>query len=200
MGAVPFSLLFCMRIFLAIDIPESVRRELVLLIEELKKVSAPVRWTPSQNLHLTLKFLGETGEERARLAAGAAARALSEAGSFRLRLAGLGAFPNLERPLVLWVSVKEGEEFLTALARAIETCLEPLGFPREERPFSAHLTLGRVKGGGPKLRSLAAAIKAKVFSSAHPFPVTQVALYKSTLSPAGSVYEPLRFFPLRSVV
>ena len=186
-----------MRAFLAIDIPEIVRQELTLLLGDLKKCGVPVRWTLPRNLHLTLKFLGEIEIKQAEQVAVLTSRLCENQKPFGLRLAGLGAFPDLNRPRVVWVGVeRSGSDRLVSLVEKIESELQAVEFKRGDPPFSAHLTLGRVKADGPPLRKLTAVVRSNEFSSAYAFDVNQITFYKSTLHPAGAIYEPIQFFPL----
>ena len=119
-------------------------------------------WVKPDNLHYTLRFLGEVGEDGARRAArGGAPRPRRAARAFDATLGALGAFPNARRARVIWLGMTEGGEPLVALARALERALARRGFDREaDKPFSAHLTLGRVREPGPDWTEQLAAARA----------------------------------------
>ncbi|GBD29021.1 RNA 2',3'-cyclic phosphodiesterase [bacterium HR32] len=120
---------------------EAVRRRLV---EAWPHGERLVKWVEPENLHLTLKFLGEVGEGKA-VDVLTALEGLAGRGEFYVRYAGLGAFPRARGARVLWIGVTEGADRLASLAAWVEDRLRPLGFPPEERPFSPHLTIGRLR-------------------------------------------------------
>ena len=165
-----------------------------------------MRWIPESQLHFTLKFLGEIEEERvtAAMAATAAAavvaaasvavkaleRGMRPAGGFRLALEGLGAFPPRGPARVLWAGCGEGAEALTAVGAAVEEAFVAEGFPREERPFSPHLTLARVKDpdAGRRLSRALASLPAEPFGAVS---VSCLVLYQSERTPRGAEYAEL---------
>jgi RNA 2',3'-cyclic 3'-phosphodiesterase len=178
------------RSFIAVDIPAGIRNELDKLSKELQKTGSEVSWVKSDRVHLTLKFLGNVLPEKIdeiKLALGEAA---ASSFPFRLQPASCGAFPSLKQMRVIWVGLRGEEELLRALQKKVETALSPLGFEPEDRPFRAHLTLGRVKGKR-QLRSLQEALLARQNFQTEAFDVTELVLYKSDLRPEGARYTPL---------
>jgi RNA 2',3'-cyclic 3'-phosphodiesterase len=173
-----------------------------MLQQRLAETAAPLRalargvaWVSAFNYHLTLKFLGDVEEGRAAEIAGALAQAVARAEPFDLALRGLGAFPTPTRPRVIWAGVSEGARALAAVADAVEDRLGPLGFPREARDFSAHVTLGRVREPrrDPALtEALARAANVELGSTR----VDHVVLMRSRLSPHGAQYTALATLPL----
>ncbi len=145
--------------------------------------------------HITLKFLGEVAAGRVAPLAPALERALRGAGSFGLSLRGLGAFPNEERPRVLYVNVEQGREELSALARRVEEGLAGLGFPPEPRPFVAHLTVKRLRPGRSveEARELLERHRGTRLLATW---ISRVELVESLLQPGGAVHTPLAAFPL----
>ncbi|HRT71571.1 MAG TPA: RNA 2',3'-cyclic phosphodiesterase, partial [Syntrophales bacterium] len=136
------------RSFLAIDLPEEVKAGLGRISESLKRRVGGVRWTKPEGIHLTLKFFGDiSGEEIARISmvAGSAAGVTAP---FQLTVEGLGVFPGLKRPRVLWVGVGGRLDILARLQGGIESALEAQGFKKEGRGFKPHLTLGRFRSPG----------------------------------------------------
>ena len=133
-----------MRIFVAVFPPPEVRRALVGAARELP-VAGEVRWARPENVHLTLKFLGDVPED----ALGRVADTLEPVSlrhePFEAELSGFGAFPSARRARILWAGIGEGSEPLRDLARDVEASLEPLGFEREDRAYVPHLTLGRAR-------------------------------------------------------
>lgn len=159
-----------------------------------------LRWIPESQLHFTLKFLGEIGDDRvaaARAATAAAAGAVAEVaareerdGGFRLSLEGLGAFPHRGPARVLWAGCGEGAAELTAVGAAVEQAFVAEGFPREERPFSPHLTLARVKDpdAGRRLARALPTIPPEPFGAVR---VCSLVLFRSELTPRGAEYTEL---------
>jgi 2'-5' RNA ligase len=180
------------RCFIAIDLSEEVRASLDAVQGRLR-ASAPradVHWIAPASMHLTLKFLGEVTEAGLAGVRGALAAAATGASSIPLSCQGLGAFPGLGRPRVLWAGLRGGLRELGQLAAACERSLEPIGFAPEKRPFRGHVTLGRVRsprGLGPIVRAVEAAGEADFGS----WTSTEVVLYRSHLRRSGAVYEPL---------
>ncbi|MBI4352857.1 MAG: RNA 2',3'-cyclic phosphodiesterase [Candidatus Omnitrophica bacterium] len=176
------------RSFIAVEVGKAERRELLGLISTLKEAGADVKWVRPENLHLTLKFLGDVEEERLGEVKGFLDRAAYGTKAFGIHLAGVGAFPGIHRPTVIWAGVDKGEELLAGLAGKVEEGAAGIGFQKEERPFAGHLTLGRVRTR-KNLSRLVSALERASFSSAVETKVDGVSLYKSTLTPEGSVYE-----------
>jgi 2'-5' RNA ligase len=185
------------RLFVAIDLGDEARRALGEAQAVCRRADLPVRWVDVAGAHLTLKFLGET--ERAQGAPiGAALSAV--AGRHRPLLLSTGtpgAFPNLRRPRVLWLGLTGALDRLAALQRDVDDALTGLGFPRETRPFSPHLTLGRVRDGARSLdaESLATAF-AGVRHVAAPLPVESIRLMRSDLGQGRARYTTLLEVPL----
>lgn len=182
-----------MRLFVAIDIPDSVRVALDAF-QRLLRPTAKLNWSPVANLHITTKFIGEWREDRMAdmtLALGG----VPAAGPFDIRVKGTGWFPSERRPRVFWAGV-EGGEPLRALARATEQAVAALGVPLEDRPYSPHLTLARIREAVPlealheKMRSLSE-VGDFEFGA---FRATRFFLYLSR----GGQYTRLSEFPLES--
>lgn len=172
------------RTFVAIHLSDEARQVLGQINQELaRQVPRGVRWVAPELMHLTLRFLGDTAVARLP----AISQALDAVGAahapFQLRLDGLGCFPNRRRPRVIWAGLQGDLDDASALKEAIDAVLVDLGWDPEDRPFSPHLTLGRVKDsrelGG--LRWDTAVQPATV-------PVTAVHLIESQLTPQGSIY------------
>ena len=197
-----------MRLFVALCLHADLHAVLGQVIEDLRLLDRrdQVRWVDPVGIHLTLKFLGEAGDERVpdlEAGLGAAVRGRQAP---RLALGLLGAFPDLRRPRVLWIGLAEEEwspgsgGCLAPLQEAVEAATEALGWEREKRAFQPHLTLGRVRearGGGDL--SLPPALLAALGRSAPalpPGPLLRVALMQSHLSPAGARYEERRAWEL----
>lgn len=178
-----------MRAFLAVFPSDAVREEAARVIAAWRAPGDGIAWVRPANLHWTLRFLGEIRDEDAQPAAAAAREAAAAHAPFDLALGSAGAFPSAERARVLWLGVGEGAEALGALAASLDRALAARGFVPADKPFSPHLTLGRVRGDRP--RALAAAPPAAVV-----FRVRELALVRSTLARGGSRYDVLDRAPL----
>lgn len=181
-----------MRLFVAVDLPYEVRRNLELLLQLLRP-KADLQWSPLSNLHVTTKFIGEWPESDLDILK----QALSEIpppGEFRVDIQGLGWFPNERNPRVFWAGVHGGES-LPRLARATEDACAGAGIPREERPFSPHLTLARIRRP-VDLSALRKAVEQLPSDHFGRFTATHFHLYESKLRPGGSIYTKLATFPL----
>lgn len=175
------------RSFIAIEVPDGIKRGLLEIQERLKRSSADVGWTRPEGVHLTLKFFGEVEEgklEDIQKAIGQAVKGLSP---FVIEVGGIGTFPNPRFPRVIWIGLKDRGDSLKTLQEAIERETEGLGFEREDRAFAPHLTLGRVrsqKNRDALIRSLDEFDKIELGA----FNVEEVSLMKSELRPKGAIY------------
>ena len=185
-----------MRTFIAIDLEPEIKKRLLLLVENLKKLSQNIRWVNREGMHLTLKFLGEINPEKVRPVEGVLKDISEQYHPFPLRLKGTGWFPpGKKNPRVFWVGV-ETETSLFSLQSQLEKSLEKLGFPKEERDFHPHLTLGRVKMPSGLHQTLSELEKQKetLFGE---MTICKVTFYQSVLKPSGAEYKVLSEFELK---
>jgi len=183
-----------MRAFIAIELPDEVRRGLSRLRRELQRDEHRfVKWVDPEAIHLTLKFLGNIPSRRVTEIARAIEVAAKATAPFELDVSGLGVFPNLRQVRVLWVGIGGEVDRLKELQRGIDTELTALGFAREDRAFVPHLTLARVRqGASPSERtSLAELFNTAVFEDRYEAKVETVSLMRSQLTPAGAIYSRL---------
>lgn len=183
-----------MRTFVAVAVPERIRDAVAAATDDLRRCGARVRWVNSDSLHFTLKFLGEVDAEELEAVDGALRRAARQASPTEVRVGGLGAFPNLRRPRVIWAGVEAEDPELERLHARIEGGLAELGFPPEDRAFRPHVTLGRVKSSRG-LRPLTEAIEENANLDFGKFQVREMVLYESRLGPTGARYTPLSAYP-----
>jgi RNA 2',3'-cyclic 3'-phosphodiesterase len=186
------------RAFIALDLPPGVYRALTGLQQEWQRTAAPVSWIRPESIHLTLKFLGNIANEQVAEIQPLLQKVAVSAAPFRLQPLGCGAFPSIKQMRVVWVGLQGAVEELLKLQRAVEDALVPLGFAPEDRPYRAHLTLGRVKGRR-HLQLLQEAVLRRQDFQAEAFDVTQVVLYRSELRPEGARYTVLFRAPLGAV-
>jgi len=174
-----------MRLFVAAETPDSVRESIRLYMEGLKKsFGNVVKWVAPENLHVTIKFLGEVSERNAGTVKACMDSAASATEPFTLTLEGIGFFPGDGHPRVVWIGADGGCESLLEVYQNLENCLETEGFDRDDKPFSAHLTIGRVK----KFKELVLPARIPEFEPAT-FDVEGLSLVRSVLKPEGPVYE-----------
>lgn len=184
-----------LRTFIAIELDRELRETLARLQDGLRQRVAPrsVRWVRPEGIHLTLKFLGDTSEEQVEQVKDALARAAGEIPPFAFTVGGVGCFPSTRRPRVVWVGLHEPTGALRRLRDAVEREVAPLGFPTEKRPFSPHLTLGRVHRYASKseVRELGEIVAASAIGDIDEMEVGEVCYIKSDLQPSGAVYTTL---------
>ena len=184
-----------MRTFVAVEIPQTIRQALGSIEAELRESGADVKWVRPDSVHLTLKFLGEIEAGQVEEIRMAVEDVLPRHAPFSLRVRGMGGFPRLTQPRVVWVGLTGDQGRLGALQREVEGSIGALGFPREERPFQPHLTLGRVRS--PKGRErLVAGVQRLTEVDLGEFPVAAVILFRSELLPSGARYTALWELPL----
>ncbi|NLF69692.1 MAG: RNA 2',3'-cyclic phosphodiesterase [Candidatus Anammoximicrobium sp.] len=184
------------RTFIAVELSPVVVAQAVGLVEALRPAGVGVKWVESQNMHLTLKFLGDVRAEELADVVRVVTKAAAEFAPFDITLSGAGAFPNSRRPRTLWIGVTQGEPHLNRLQTAIERVLAKRGFPKEHRAFHPHLTLGRVREGGPDTAELAQAIQEHADFAAGTSRVREIVVFASHLSSTGPTYEALGRAPL----
>jgi len=185
------------RSFICIEIPSSIQARIEELQRRLRPLGADVTWVKASNIHLTLKFLGDVSQSQVTRVRSALSNVCKGYGPIVLKIGGTGAFPSLRNPRVLWVGVTEMSETLPPLHKAVEDMLEKEGFPRENKPFSPHLTFGRIRSPR-KVDSLADALAREEFAPEN-FRADRVILMRSQLSPGGSIYTPMAVVPLTGI-
>lgn len=178
------------RAFIAVDVPSFALETISQIQDRFKQLGLHASWTRPGNIHLTLKFLGETDPQRIPDITQVLIRVFQSSETFRVSLKEVGVFPNWNKPRVVWIGLDDPGGHLAALQSQLETDLETLGWPRENRPFSPHLTLGRLKSpkGKERLREAVAGLPAL---DPNPFDIDSVKLYRSELTPQGSIYTVL---------
>lgn len=198
-----------MRIFIGIDLDPEVRARISRFLEGVEGFAPEARWVRPESLHITLKFIGEQPPERVEAITERLRRV--ESSAFAIRCAGYGFFPTAKAPRVFWIGIHAGPH-LAELAESIDMATAELGVPREDRPYSPHLTLARAgagrssgspkwrKGDGPNatfavLEKRLAAMSELDFGA---MTAQEFILYQSHLSPKGSRYTKLQRFPMKT--
>jgi len=184
------------RSFVAVDLGAPVQHAVRALQDELVRIKADVRWVRPEGLHVTLKFLGSVEATRLERVRVALATALADQPALHVHVHGLGAFPGWRRPRVVWIGLQG--DGMVQLAARVEDALAPLGFEREQRPFTPHLTVGRVNSprGWARLEEVCKAHLDDDFGESD---IDAVTIYRSTLQRGGAVYTLLWTIPLDQV-
>jgi RNA 2',3'-cyclic 3'-phosphodiesterase len=177
------------RTFIAIFPPPELREEVLAKARRLT-LRGRVRWSRPENIHLTLKFLGDVREEVLTSLCAALEEVCERHAAFDARLAGFGAFPSARRAQILWAGIGVGSDELRSLTTDLDAALALLGFEREKRPYTPHLTLGRARGRP-------ASFEPPPEEYLGEFRVRRVELMESTLTPEGAVYRTVRAFALK---
>jgi 2'-5' RNA ligase len=188
------------RAFIAIELPAAILVELGQ-VETRLKPDMPhdaVRWVKADSIHLTLKFLGQVPSDQMGLITSSLRAAVAGYAPFTLEISGAGCFPNLHRPRVVWVGVKDDAHRLHTLQRAVENAIAPLGYPTEIREFTPHLTLGRLARDVRQTdqKKIGEVVQEAGVGSLGRWEVKEVALIKSDLKPSGAEYGILAHAPL----
>jgi len=178
------------RSFIAIVLPEEVKKALAGLVQELKPIFPKISWVKPENMHLTLKFLGNIQEQQIGQIKQVMSKSCTGISPFSLQGHALGVFPTVNRARVIWSGLSGDITWLEKLYLNLEAGLAQIGFSKEKRPFHPHLTLGRIKiGAKPKL-ILEALHQHQTFSTPS-FTVKEIVLFKSELNPKGAKYTAL---------
>ncbi len=185
------------RSFIAIELPKVISTHLRNLQDNLKSGDFKVKWVHPEQIHLTLKFLGNIYETDVDRLKEALTGNVKKYAPISLFAKGMGVFPNISRPRVIWVGIGGQLSALTALQKTVDNVLAAIGFHPEKRSFKAHLTIGRVKGSIDPFK-LADAIQVFTDFQSETFVADKVFLFKSDLNPAGSVYTKLVTFLLNT--
>lgn len=191
------------RLFISINLTPGLLARLTDLQNQLKRqlASQPLRWARPEGIHLTLKFLGDTETGQIEEIVRALTQTVEPHQSFDLSIGGLGCFPNQRKPSVLWVGVQDPDDHLRRLAASVDDAMAELGWKRENRPYTGHLTLARVKkyANNQDKQALSELLSAvEVADTLGVLPVQTIHLMRSQLQPDGAVYTSLITLPLNS--
>jgi RNA 2',3'-cyclic 3'-phosphodiesterase len=182
------------RTFICIELPDSIKTKLGEIQTEMKTLGSNVRWTRTDGIHLTLKFLGNVEKQNINQIVEQIAEASRVHSPVEIEVKESGAFPDFKKPRVFWIGVHDPSGALARLQMTIDTKLEKIGFEKENRRFSPHLTIGRVKSHD----GLNATSRALEEMSIEPmaFLANQVVVMQSHLQLKGAVYTPLHIIKL----
>lgn len=183
-----------MRVFIGVKLSGLLKKEISKICEVLKKSNADVKWVEVENIHLTLKFLGEVKEEKL-TDLNCIEKVVQNNSPFVFEIQGMGTFPNLKRPRVIWIGISNGKEDIINICKSLNEVLYKVGFKKEQREFSPHITIGRVKSN-KNLSNLISSIS-KVTISNLKEEVKSIYLIKSVLTSKGPVYTDIKEFNLK---
>jgi 2'-5' RNA ligase len=190
------------RTFIAIDLPEAVVKKIEGIISYLKTQtpSKAIKWVSAENLHLTLKFLGEVPESKLEQIKTLTLEAVQGISPFVITVEGLGMYPNYKNPRVIWLGIKN-EKPLVSIAVQLDQILTSADIPREKRAFSPHLTIGRIRRRATpdEVIKVGATVAQFKVDRLGDVPVETIRLYQSDLKPQGPIYSPLFDIPLNKV-
>ena len=184
------------RTFIGVEIGEKSRVQAANFSKKLQELNADVKWEPPHKFHVTLKFLDEILNEEVNDICVRVQRAVKDLPPFTLGLRGAGAFPSVTKPRNVWVGVSEGRKEITELARRVDLAMQEVGFPRELRPFTPHVTLGRVKRATPALAELSELLAQYENIDLGKSYIQSVTVFASHMARSGSNYTVLATCPL----
>ncbi len=178
------------RSFVAINLPCNVKEGIRAVQKEWAALDPHVRWVAPENVHITLKFLGDVTEERLEAVGDALAVVAAEVSPFHFQVTSFGVFPDLRYPRIVWLGIGEGADRVEALQVVVEAEMERQGFQPEKRAFRPHVTVGRMRS--PRGRTILAELLERDSRVEEQVEVSEIFLMKSQLRPSGPIYSVLR--------
>lgn len=184
-----------LRCFVSVEFPESLKQEIGRASEPLKRSGADVKWVSPGNLHITLKFLGHTEEAQVQEIITALQKKIAPYNPFYITITGIGCFPEKRHPRIIWAGV-EDSALLRSLQQDVEDEMAGLGYPREKRAFSPHLTIGRMRSQR-KASEIVKRLEEYRALNIGAMEINEVSLMKSALKPSGAEYSTVAEISLR---
>jgi 2'-5' RNA ligase len=179
------------RTFIAVELDPVIRQRAVEILRALQAVPGDVKWVEPENLHFTLKFLGEVDSRKIHQVCQLVQQAMADLSPFEFEVHGAGAFPDLNRPRTFWLGARQGREEMVTVADHLEDALQTLGFRRETRRFEPHLTIGRMRQGGRSSPRLVELLNDYADVDVGQMSVDEVVVFSSVLGRSGPTYEAL---------
>jgi 2'-5' RNA ligase len=180
------------RVFIGVELPSDIREKLFSLQQQFKKTLPPMNWVRLESIHLTLKFLGYVEPSRISQLLSVLEPIGRNQQSFSIAVKGLGVFPRVQYPRILWVGIEGKTQALQEVVLEIEAALDPLGFSPEEKPYHPHLTLARIKRENATVGS--ALVKNRILENDQligTWTIERFTLFQSDLDSSGAIYTPL---------
>lgn len=191
-----------MRTFVAIDFSAEIREKIGEIINYFKTQTPDyaLKWVEPQNLHMTIKFLGEVSEGHLQAIKDVLADNLKGKSAFEIEVTGMGMYPSTQKPRVIWLGI-EGSEPLKDIHKSLDLALQKVSIPPDKRGLSPHLTIGRVRKNVETLivQDIGKTLSQFKIDSLGKYTIDKIVLYKSTLTPKGPIYDPLLSIPLDKV-
>ncbi len=184
------------RTFIAIELPDNIIDAIGNMQKKIGRYGLKMRWIRPENIHITLKFLGDIDPEMIQSIESCLKKTGKENNPIQLLSRGIGVFPGLKRPRVLWAGIDGDTDILKKLQQSLDDLLSTIGIAKEKRPFKGHLTIGRFKGQADS-KKLISVIKTFSTFETDPFFAEALTLYQSNLKPSGAVYSKLAVIPLK---
>jgi RNA 2',3'-cyclic 3'-phosphodiesterase len=185
-----------MRAFIAISLPDSIKKELSILQYKLKKVNADIKWVEPSSMHITLKFLGDIDDKTLNLISHAIREKTGIFSCFDISISKTGVFPNTIHPNVIWAGIHEGISSCSRMQKEFDVCAEKTGIMQEARTFFPHITIGRMRSQKNKQPLMDMLKTEKDFSINAKIPVRKITLFSSLITQQGPEYSILEEFPL----
>jgi len=176
------------RSFIALDIDQSALDVIEKAQDRLKTLDCNVKWVNPKNIHLTLKFLGDIKISKVESITQVLKNLFDNSPSIQTKLNHIGAFPNIDHPRVIWVNLDDAQHNIVQIANRLKDALGLIGFKKEQRSFSSHITIGRTRSG-KNIAALSKELKHYVLPAQVNFVLRSVTMYQSTLTPDGPIYE-----------
>ncbi len=181
-----------MRTFIAIELPQEIKSQLAKIQKQLSASGADAKWVEPENIHLTLKFLGEINPEQQNQIIAILKEIGAKHSEFFAQITSVGAFPKLDYPRIIWAGIDQGNKEIKAIAQKLEEELEKIGIPKEGREFASHITIARVRSGKNRIELVKALNNLPGKLEVAEFKVEKISLFKSTLTSSGPLYQPLQ--------
>lgn len=184
------------RTFIAVEVPAVLQQKAAGVVRTLSSGGAPMKWVEPQNIHVTVKFLGDVEDAEIYRVCRAAAEAVADLPAFQVCCRGVGAFPSSQRPRTVWLGIDDPAGSFQELYERLERAMSGLGYPREARRFQPHLTIGRLRHGQRQVGDLPARLAQQAERELGQIDVDEVIVFASELTPDGPVYTVLGRAPL----
>jgi len=189
-----------LRLFVAVNFNMELKEQISEILFKFKKIEPSIKWVKANDIHITLKFLGETEKEKLKVIEAAMKDICSKHRAFTLSMNNVGVFPNIKKPRVIWLGINKGGHCLKDINRDLEEELFKAGFPKENKDFKSHITLGRVKDFfRGDITNILKSISQDELNAFEEQKIERISLMKSTLYSDGPIYEILSEFNLKEV-
>lgn len=175
------------RSFIAVEIPEGVQAQIGQLQQKFKNLQGNIKLVKSENIHLTLKFLGDIDQSQLNKIKEKIDDTAKISKKFEIKICGIGVFPKLDFPRIIWVGIEDDEKHIEKIYQNLEDGLSKIGFEKEKRAFHSHLTIARIKYLKDKVE-LKKILETTQFIISEQITVNEISLFKSTLTPKGAIY------------